>query len=177
MGKESVNKKLDKVRKPRVHISYDVQVGDAIENRQIPFVVGVMADLGGNSTEPLPALKGTSRTFVQIDKENFEDVLRGIKPHLEIKVPNTLSNDGSSLGIQLDFNSMADFNPERLAQHVEPIRKLVEQRQKLNELALKVNSSDKLDSLLEGVVKDKDRLKKLNDELATGTPKPEGTNS
>lgn len=166
----SKDKKVDKIRKPRVQITYDVQVGDAIEDREIPFVVGVMADLSGNaSKEP------KRNQFVEVKREDFQAVMRGVKPRLEFKVPNKLSQDGSSLGIELEFTSMDDFGPERVAQSVEPIRKLVEARKRLNEVALKVNSSGKLDQMLENVLKSTEALKQLSDEAAK-KPSGEGDN-
>lgn len=160
MPRESVHQKLARVRKPRVHITYDVDVGGAIEQKELPFVVGVLADLSGNPKDALPRVK--DRKFVEIDRDNFNQVLAGTKPRLTFKVPNRLSDDGSQLGIELEFKDMDDFGPEAVAQQVEPIRKLVEARQRLNELALKLNSSDKLEELLQGVVQNTEALKELS---------------
>jgi len=160
MPRESVHQKLARVRKPRVHITYDVEVGDAIEQKELPFVVGVLADLSGNPKDPLPRVK--ERKFVEIDRDNFNQVLAGTKPRLTFKVPNRLADDGSQLGIELEFKNIDDFGPEAVAQQVSPIRKLVEARQRLNELALKLNSSDKLEELLQGVVQNTEALKELS---------------
>jgi type VI secretion system protein ImpB len=160
MPRESVHSKLARVRKPRVHITYEVEVGGAIEKKELPFVVGVLADLSGNPAEPLGRVK--ERKFVEIDRDNFNQVLAGSKPRLTFKVPNRLADDGSSLGVELEFRDMDDFGPEAVAQRVEPIRKLVEARQRLNELALKLNSSDKLEELLQGVIRNTDALKELS---------------
>lgn len=160
MPRESVHSKLARVRKPRVHITYDVDIGGAIEQKELPFVVGVLADLSGNPKDPLPRVK--DRKFVEIDRDNFNQVLAGTKPRLTFKVPNRLSDDGSQLGIELQFNEMDDFGPEAVARQVEPIRKLVEARQRLNELALKLNSSDKLEELLQSVVQNTEALKELS---------------
>ncbi len=160
MAKESIHKKLSRVRKPRVHIAYDVEVGGAIERKDLPFVVGVLADLSGQPAEPLPKLK--DRKFVQLDRDNFDQVLAGMKPRVTAKVDNKLADDGSKIGVDLEFKSLDDFTPEAVAQKVEPLRRLVEARQRLNELALKVNSSDKLDELLQDVVKNTDALKRLS---------------
>jgi type VI secretion system protein ImpB len=135
------------VRKPRVHITYDVEVGGAIEQKELPFVVGVLADLSGNPKDALPRVK--ERKFVEIDRDNFDQVLAGTKPRLTFKAPNRLADDGSQLGVELEFRNLDDFAPEAVAQQVEPIRKLVAARQRLNELALKLNSSDKLEELSE----------------------------
>jgi type VI secretion system protein ImpB len=173
MPRESVNQKLARVRKPRVHIKYEVQVGSAIENKELPFVVGVMADLSGMPTEALPRVG--ERKFVEIDRDNFNDVLKGTRPRLAFRVPNRLANDDSTLGVELNFTSMDDFGPEAVAQQVEPVRKLVEARQRLNELALRVNASDKLDELLQDVVQNTDTLKSLSASSATTRTDTPGT--
>ena len=160
MPRESVQQKLSRVRKPRVHITYDVEVGNAIEKKELPFVVGVLADLSGQPKDPLARVK--DRKFTEIDRDNFNQVLAGIKPRLAYKARNAISNDGSSIGVELEFKHMDDFGPEAVAQQVDPIRKLVEARQRLHELAVKVNSSDKLEELLQDVVKNTDSLKELS---------------
>ena len=109
MAKESLQKKITRVRPPRVHITYDVETGGAIEKRDIPFVVGVLADLSGVPEQPLPPLK--DRKFVEIDKDNFDRVLGQVNPRLAFKVDNRLSEDDSRLGVELRFQSMADFEP------------------------------------------------------------------
>lgn len=160
MPRESVQQKLSRVRKPRVHITYDVEVGNAIEKKELPFVVGVLADLSGQPKDALPRVK--DRKFTEIDRDNFNQVLAGIKPRLTYKARNAISNDGSAIGVELEFKHMDDFGPEAVAQQVDPIRKLVEARQRLHELAVKVNSSDKLEELLQDVVKNTDSLKELS---------------
>src|SRR4051812_11608781 len=101
MPKESIHQKLSRVRKPRVHITYDVEVGDAIEQKELPFVVGVLADLSADPKDALPRLK--DRKFVEIDRDNFNQVLTGSKPRLTFRVPNRLAKDDSLLGIELQF--------------------------------------------------------------------------
>src|SRR5262245_29443904 len=160
MPKESIHKKLSRVRKPRVHITYDVEVGDAIEQKELPFVVGVLADLAGQPKDQQPRIK--DRKFVEIDRDNFNQVLAGIKPRLAFRVPNRLANDESRLGVELEFRHMDDYAPEAVAQQDEPIRKLVEARQRLNELALKINTNDKLEELLQDVVQNTDALKQVS---------------
>src|SRR5947209_7994304 len=160
MPRESVHQKLARVRKPRVHITYDVEVGGAIEQKELPFVVGVLADLSGNPKDPLPRVK--ERKFVEIDRDNFDQVLAGTRPRLTFKAPNRLADDGSQLGVELEFRNLDDFGPEAVAQQVGPIRKLVEARQRLNELALKLNSSDKLEELLQSVIRDTEALKQIS---------------
>jgi type VI secretion system protein ImpB len=160
MPKESIHKKLARVRKPRVHITYDVEVGDAIEQKELPYVVGVLADLSGQPKDALPRVK--DRKFIEIDRDNFNQVMAGMKPRLTFRVPNRLANDDSQIGVELEFQNLDDFGPEAVAQQVEPIRKLVEARQRLNELALKINSSDKLEELLQDVVQNTDALKQIS---------------
>ena len=160
MPKESIHQKLTRVRKPRVHITYDVEVGDAIEQKELPFVAGVLADLSGDNRDQLPRIK--ERKFVEIDRDNFQQALAGMKPKIAFSVPNRLANDDSRIGLELSFSHLDDFGPEAVAQQVEPIRKLVEARQRLNELALKINSNDKLDQLLQAVVQNTDALKQLS---------------
>jgi type VI secretion system protein ImpB len=168
MPRESIHQKLARVRKPRVHITYDVEVGNAIEKKELPFVVGVFADLSGHPKEALPRMK--DRKFVEIDRDNFNQVLAGIKPRLSFRAANAIAKDGSQIGVELEFSHMDDFGPEAVAQQVEPIRKLVEARQRLHELAVKVNSSDKLEELLQDVVKNTEALKELS---AAGLEEPE----
>jgi type VI secretion system protein ImpB len=164
---ESVHQKLDRVRKPRVHITYKVQVGGALEDRQLPFVVGVLADLSGQPSEPLPRLK--ERSFVHIDRDNFDEVLAGMKPRLTMNVPNRLTPEGGPMGVELEFRKLEDFSPEGVAQQIEPLRQLVAARQKLHELSLKVNASERLDDLLQQVLENTDTLRALT-EPSTGKP-------
>lgn len=161
--KESLQHKLDRVRPPRVHITYDVEVGGAIELKELPFVVGVLGDFVGKPEEPLPALK--NRKFVEIDPDNFNQVMAGMKPRLSYSVDNKLQNDGSKVGVELKFNNMEDFEPDNIVQQVEPLRKLVEARQKLSDLRSKMDGNDKLESLLNDVVSNADKQKQLSDAL------------
>jgi type VI secretion system protein ImpB len=160
--KESLQHKLDRVRAPRVHITYDVEIGDAIEMKEIPFVVGVLADLSGKPEEPLPKLK--DRKFIEIDRDNFNNVLEGMKPRLAYKVDNKLTDDNTKMAVELRFKSLDDFHPERVADQVTPVKKLVEARQKLSELLNKLDGNDKLDELLQNVIASTDNLKKLGEE-------------
>src|SRR5207253_846949 len=124
MAKESTQHKLDRVRPPRVHITYDVEVGDAIEMKELPFVAGVLADLSGKPDESLPRLR--DRKFVDIDRDNFDAVMKGMKPRLAFKVENKLTNDDTKMAVEVRFNSIEDFEPEQVANQVEPLRKLLE---------------------------------------------------
>jgi type VI secretion system protein ImpB len=162
MAKESLQHTLDRVRAPRVQITYDVEVGDAIEMKEIPFVVGVLADLSGKPDKPLPKLK--ERKFVEIDRDNFNNVLEGMAPRVAYRVDNKLTEDDSQIAVELRFKSMDDFHPERIAEQVGPVRKLVEARKRLSELLNKLDGNDKLDELLQDVISSTDSLEKLGKE-------------
>lgn len=159
-GSESLAKKITRVRPPRVHITYDVEIGDAIEKKEIPFVVGVMSDLSGQPETPLPPLK--NRKFVNIDKDNFDEVLGKINPRLKFKVENRLSEDDSRLGVELRFKSMADFEPAAVANQIPPLRKLLEARNALNNLRSSMN--EKLDLIIQDVINNNDALRRLGAE-------------
>lgn len=161
---DSYHEKLRRVRKPRVHITYDVEKGDAVETKELPFVVGVMGDFSGDSTEPLKPLK--ERRFVQVDRDKFDQVMRRMTPGLKMRVPNTLKGDGSEFPVELKFNSMADFEPGSVVQQVEPLRRLLETRTKLRDLMTKVDSSEALQDLVEKVLKDEEQLHGLQAALA-----------
>ena len=162
--KESLQHKIDRVRPPRVQITYDVEVGGAIELKELPFVIGVMGDFTGKPEEPLPAFK--NRKFVEIDPDNFNQVLAGMKPRLAFTVDNKLQEDGGKMGVELKFNDIEDFEPDNIVQQVEPLRKLVEARQKLSDLRSKMDGNEKLESFLEDVISNADKQKELSDALA-----------
>lgn len=172
MAKESLQHTLDRVRSPRVQITYDVEVGDAIEMKEIPFVVGVLGDFSGKPDEPLPKLK--DRKFVEIDRDNFNSVLAGMKPRLAYRVDNRLTDDDTKMAVELRFKSLEDFHPERVAEQVAPLKKLVEARQKLSELLNRLDGNDKLDELLQDVISSTESLEKLGKEA--GLKKEEETN-
>ena len=161
--RESLQHKIDRVRPPRVQITYDVEVGGAIELKELPFVIGVLGDFVGKPEEPLPALK--NRKIVEIDPDNFDQVLSGMNPRLAYTVDNKLQDDGSKLGVELKFNSIEDFEPDQVVQQVEPLRKLVEARQKLTDLRSKMDGNEKLESLLEDIISDSDKQKELSEAL------------
>ncbi len=162
-SKESIQHKIDRVRPPRVQITYDVEVGGAIELKELPFVVGVMGDFVGKPEEPLPAIK--NRKFVEIDPDNFNQVLAGMKPRVAFSVDNKLQDDGSKLGVDLTFGSIEDFEPDNIVQQVEPLRKLVEARQKLSDLRSKMDGNEKLENMLNDIISDTDKQKQLSDAL------------
>lgn len=159
----SIHQKLNQVRKPRVHITYEVETEGAVEKKELPFVVGVMGDFSGDPTEPLKSLK--ERKFVQIDRENFDQVMKRMTPGLQFRVANTLAGDGSEMALNLKFSSMEDFEPAQIVQQVEPLRRLMETRNKLRDLMTKVDGSEQLESLIEKILQDADALKGLQSEL------------
>lgn len=164
---ESTQHKLDRIRPPRVQITYDVETGDASESKELPFVVGIMADLSGQPENPLPKLK--DRKFVEIDRDNFNSVLASLKPHLKFTVPNKLTGEGN-LAVDLNFSHMDDFSPISLLKQVEPLRKLFEARQRLNDLIGKLDGNDELDALLHEVLQNTEGMQ----ELKTATTAQEG---
>lgn len=170
-SKESIQHKIDRVRPPRVQITYDVEVGGAIELKELPFVVGVMGDFVGKPEEPLPAIK--NRKFVEIDPDNFNQVLAGMKPRVAFSVENKLQDDGSKLGVDLTFSNIEDFEPDQIVQNVEPLRKLVEARQKLSDLRSKMDGNEKLENILNDIISDSDKQKQLSDALGIEGKKEE----
>lgn len=160
--KESLQHKLDRVRAPRVQITYDVEKGDAIEMKEIPFVVGVLGDLSGKPEQALPKLK--DRKFVEIDRDNFNNVLEGIKPRVAFRVDNKLTAEDTKLAVELRFKSLDDFHPEQVAKQISPLRKLLETRQKLSDLLAKLDGNDKLDELLQEVMGNTESLEKVGKE-------------
>jgi type VI secretion system protein ImpB len=162
MAKESLQKKVGRVRPPRVQITYDVQVGDAIEKRDLPFVVGVLADLSGQPDQPLPAI--SKRKFVQVDRDNINDVMKKIGPRLAFKVPNRLSEDDTKLNVELRFQSMDDFQPAKIAEQITPLRKLLELRNSLANLRASLIGNEKLENLLQEVIQNQDLLRQAGAE-------------
>ncbi len=159
----SVHDKLNRVRKPRVHISYDVETEGAQIQRELPFVMGVMGDFSGDPTAPLQSM--SERKFVQIDRDNFNDVMARMNPGLKLKVDNKLSEDGGQMAVDLKFNAIEDFEPARVAQQVPALRALMETRAKLRDLMSKVDRSEELEGLLEKVLKNEEELKSLSGQL------------
>jgi type VI secretion system protein ImpB len=166
--KDSVQKKLQKVRPPRVQLTYDVEIGDAIEQKEIPFVTGVLADFSGQTDpdKPLPRLK--DRKFVNVDLDNFDEVMKGIAPKATYRVKNELSKDGGEFGVNLAFDKIEDFRPESVVQQVEPLRKLLEARTKLADLRNKLAGNEKLEDLLGEVLSNTEKLKALGAETGKG---------
>jgi type VI secretion system protein ImpB len=173
MARESTQHKLDRVRPPRVHITYDVELGDAIELKELPFVLGVLSDLSGKPDEPLPRMR--DRKFVDIDRDNFNDVMRGTKPRLAFQVDNKLTNDDTKMGVEVCFNAIEDLEPEQVARQVEPLRKLMEVRKQLSGLLAKADGNDKLSEKLREIIGNTELAERISKE-STGTD-PNGKKS
>ena len=159
----STQEKLDRVRKPRVHIKYEVETEGAMVEKELPFVVGVLGDFSGDPTSKLPELR--DRKFVQIDRDNFNKILERMAVGLNMKVKNTLADDGSEMPVNLKFNSMHNFEPGRIVEQVEPLQRLKDARDKLRDLLAKADRSEDLEQLLEKILSDEAALKKLTDEV------------
>jgi type VI secretion system protein ImpB len=168
---ESIQHVLSRVRPPRVQITYDVQVGDAFQKKELPFIVGVMADLSGKPEAPPPKLK--ERKFVEIDRDNFDAVLGSIHPRLAFRVPDRLRpGSDQMLNVALTFNEMADFNPVNVVQQIAPLKELYQARNRLRDLLAKLDGNDELDSILTEIVTDSSTQAKLRDELQAATQAP-----
>jgi type VI secretion system protein ImpB len=163
---ESLQHKLDRVRSPRVHITYDVETGGAIEKKELPFVMGVFGDFTGQPEEPLPRLK--DRKFVEVNPDNFDSVLAAMKPHLAFSVENKISDDpeAGQLRVNLKFKSMEDFEPTQVAKQIKPLNDLLDLRTKLSDLRGSLQGNDKLDDLLQGALRDTANMDKLKAEVA-----------
>jgi len=176
VGKESVFKKKGRVRPPRVHIEYEVELGGAQVMKEIPFVMGVMSDLSGQPKEP-PA-KLSERKFVEIDRDNFDDVLKSVKPRLAFRVDNKLQDDGSELAVELNFEKLADFDPENVVKQVAPLNDLLQVRNQLKDLLSRTEGNDRLEELLGSIIENpsvRDKLQKaLGGEEESGGSEPAG---
>jgi type VI secretion system protein ImpB len=168
---ESVHRKLERVRKPRVHITYEVEIGDAQEVKELPFVVGVMGDFAGDTTKPRPL---RDRKFTQIDRDNFNDVMASMNPGLNLRIENTLKGDGTEFAANLAFNSIEDFEPARVAQQIEPLRKLLQTRNELRDLLTKVDRSEDLEAILDRVLQNSQELEKFSASLGIAAPSADG---
>jgi len=164
--KESVQKRLQKVRPPRVQLTYDVEIGDAVEVKELPFVVGVLGDFAAQSK--VPQGKVRDRKFVNVDMDTFDDVLEAMAPRAAFRVKNRLSEDGGELGVDIQFEKFEDFRPESVVQQVEPLRKLQEARSKLADLRNKLAGNEKLEDLLNDVLNSTEQLQRLGGKGAEG---------
>ena len=165
MANKGTQHKLDRVRPPRVHVTYDVEVGDAIEMKELPFVMGVLGDFTGQPEQPLARLR--DRKFVEVTPDNFDSVLEGMKPHLAFSVENKLSEDSDAgqLKVDLRFKSLDDFEPENVAKQVKPLKELLDLRTRLSDLRGSLQGNDKLDELLVDAVNNTAKLEKLRGEI------------
>lgn len=168
---DSIHDKLKKVRKPRVHITYDVDTNGAVQEKELPFVMGVMGDYSGDNTDNKKPLK--DRKFSQIDRDNFNEVMNNISPQLNMKVDNTLQEDGSQMSVNLDFKNMEDFEPQNIVNKVDPLKQLMDTRNKLRDLLTKADRSEDLENLLEEILSSTDALSSLQNELGTDEEKGE----
>jgi type VI secretion system protein ImpB len=169
---ESIHNKLKRVRKPRVHITYDVETNGAEVKKELPFVTGVMGDYSGDNTENRKALK--DRKFVQIDRDNFNEAMGKVNPKLNLQVENTLAADGSNVAVDLDFKKMDDFSPEAIVSQVEPLKKLLDARNKLRDLLSKADRSEDLENVLEEILKNTDNITEISQELGLDKDKDGG---
>lgn len=169
---DSLQKWVGRNRPPRVQITYDVEIGDAIEKKELPLVVGLLADLSGQPLKPLPKLK--DRRLVEIDRDNFNEVMGNIAPRLDISVPDTLKGEGN-LKVELNFTQFDDFHPEAIVKQVPRLARLLEARQQLRDLLGKLDGNDELDALLENILQNTEDLKSLKDAApaAAAEPQPE----
>ncbi len=157
---ESIHEKLKRVRKPRVHLSYEVETNGVTQQRELPFVVGVMGDYSGDNIDGKKALR--DRKFVNVDQDNLNETMAKIAPMLSVKVDNLIANDDSEIALDLTFRSMDDFEPQNLVKQIEPLNRLLEARNKLRDLLSKADRSDKLESVLEQILKNTDNIDKLS---------------
>lgn len=160
---ESIHDKLKRVRKPRVHITYDVETNGALNKKEIPFVMGVMGDYSGDNADTKKQLK--DRKFSQVDRDNFNEVMGNVAPQLSLKVENTLEDNGTEMAVNLDFKTMEDFEPHKIVEKVDPLKKLMDTRNKLRDLLTKADRSDKLEAILESILNDKEAMAAISKEL------------
>ena len=173
---ESLQHKLDRVRSPRVHITYDVETGGAIEKKELPFVMGVFGDFTGQPEDPMPRLK--DRKFVEVNPDNFNSVLAAMKPHLAYQVENKISDDpdAGGLKVNLKFRSLEDFEPAQVARQIKPLADLMDLRTRLSDLRGGLQGNDKLDDLLQAALRDPSKLDQLKAEIAASKAAKEGSN-
>lgn len=169
---ESLQHKLDRVRRPRVQITYDVETNGAMEQKELPFVVGAIADLTGDAAQPLKPLK--ERSFTPVDRDNFDDVMTKAKPRLAFRADNKLTDDDTQLNVELNFSEFDDFEPARVARQIPALKDLLDIREKLNELLGKMEGNDKLEALLKDVLGNTEAATQLAGDLGVeaGADKP-----
>lgn len=160
--RESVQKKLQRIRPPRVQLTYDVEVGDGKEVKELPFVIGVLGDF--SATSELEKTKLKDKKFINVDLDNIDEVMQSLAPRATFQVENTLTEEGGRMSVDLTFNSMQDFRPENVVQQVDPLRKLVEARERLTDLRNKISNNERLEDLLDEVLQNTDQVRKLSAE-------------
>lgn len=160
---ESLQHKLDRVRPPRVQITYDVEIGNAIVMKALPFVMGVIADLSGMPAAPLPKLK--ERKFIELDRDNIVKIMESLKPRLALRVDNKLTDDDSHLSAELFFHSLDDFSPLNVVKQIDPLAKLYETRTRLKDLLTKLDGNDALDELLQEIIQNTEQRDAIKSEL------------
>lgn len=165
MAREGTQKKLERVRPPRVNISYDVETGGAVETKELPFLMGVLADLSGTPAEALPKLK--DRKFVEVTPDNFDSVLKSAKPRVNFAVENKLQEGGGKIGVDITFESLDDFSPDAVAKQVGPLKELLDLRTKLSDLRGSLQGNDKLEEILQNTLSDAEALNKLRSEVGS----------
>src|SRR5262245_33904557 len=165
----SLQHKLDRVRRPRVQITYDVETNGALEKKHLPFVVGVLADLSAQRKEALPALKDAARKFIEIDRDSFNRIMEQQAPRLALRVQNRLTDEDTKLAVELNFQHIDDFEPDRVAAQVPPLKELLDMRQRLEQLLSRMEGNDKLEQLLAEVLKNTDKAKQLAQQMEAGT--------
>ena len=170
MSSESTQHKLDRVRRPRVQITYDVETNGAMQKVELPFVVGVMADLSAQPKEALKPLK--ERKFVPIDRDNFNEVMKRATPRLALKVQNKLTDENTQMPVELNFSNMDDFDPAKVAQQVPALKQLLDMRQRLSELMSKMEGNDKLEELLAQVMSNTEAQQALAKQMGIGAEAP-----
>ncbi len=164
---DSLQKWVGRNRPPRVQITYDVEIGDAVEKKELPLIVGIMADLSGQPLNPLPKLK--ERRFVEIDRDNFNEIMANLAPRLDLSVPDTLKGEGN-LKIELNFTDYEHFHPEAIVKQVPRLARLLEARQQLRDLLAKLDGNDELDALLESIVSNSEELQSLKSQANSNAP-------
>ena len=173
MAKSSLQHKLDRVRKPRVHITYDVEIGDARVKKELPFVMGVMGDFSGNPSKSVTPL--SQRKFVSIDRDNFNDVMKSVNPQLNLRVENTLKGDGSEMAVQLNFASMDDFTPGQIVEQVPALKALLNSRDKLRDLLTTMDQSEDLEAQLEQILSDTEKVRQAASEMGVDSTDDKST--
>lgn len=169
----SIQHLLDRVRPPRVQITYDVEIGSAIVMKELPFVMGIIADLSGMPATPLPRVK--DRKFIEIDRDNFNEVMESLRPRLALQVANKLTNDKNPIKVELFFHSIEDFSPLNVVKQIPALAKIYDSRSKLKDLLAKLDGNDELNELLQLIIIDAQQREGLKTELGikdTGTPPP-----